>query len=148
MVIMIHLASPDPRLTSFPPSCPHDKRFGCSRIAEELPKASHGLLPMVIEAPLADLQAFSQQWIDSQANSKVLYSLPGFMHARMVTMLFGFADDFMVGLKCDGDGKTVVEVQGQLRIGKSDLGVNGRRNARFFAALETQSWTPGPCSAE
>ena len=29
----------------------------------------------------------------------------------------------------------MVEVQGQLRIGKSDLGVNGRRNVRFMQAL-------------
>ena len=29
----------------------------------------------------------------------------------------------------------VVEVQGQLRLGKGDLGVNGRRNQRFMLAL-------------
>ena len=37
--------------------------------------------------------------------------------------------------RCNDKEQTVVEVQGQLRIGKSDFGVNGRRNQRFLLDL-------------
>lgn len=37
--------------------------------------------------------------------------------------------------RCNDKQQTVVEVQGQLRIGRSDLGVNGRRNEAFMLAL-------------
>jgi len=37
--------------------------------------------------------------------------------------------------RCNEQQQTVVEVQSQLRIGMSDLGVNGRRNERFMLDL-------------
>lgn len=42
-----------------------------------------------------------------------------------------------------------MEVQGQLRLGKGDLGVNGRRNERFMLALSNAAAAgqiePGKC---
>lgn len=37
--------------------------------------------------------------------------------------------------RCNEVGQAVVEVQSQLRIGYSDLGVNGRRNEQFMLQL-------------
>jgi uncharacterized protein (DUF1499 family) len=81
-------------------------------------------------------QEVVRRWLDSESSATVLVDVPGFMHARMVTLFFGFADDFLVGLRCDEDGNAVVEAQGQLRIGQSDLGVNARRNKRFYVWLQ------------
>lgn len=60
------------------------------------------------------------------------------MHARFVTWLWGFADDFFVSVRCNDVGSAVIEVQGQLRLGQSDLGVNARRNKRFWEYLAEQ----------
>lgn len=40
-----------------------------------------------------------------------------------------------VWCSCNEEQQVVVEVQGQLRLGKSDLGVNARRNQQFLLAL-------------
>lgn len=37
--------------------------------------------------------------------------------------------------RCNNASQVVVEVQGQLRLGMSDVGVNGRRNEAFMLAL-------------
>ena len=41
--------------------------------------------------------------------------------------------------RCHNSSHAVVEVQGQLRVGKSDLGVNRRRNGRLLAYLQQAS---------
>lgn len=37
--------------------------------------------------------------------------------------------------RCNDEQQTVVEVQSQLRLGRSDFGVNARRNERFLVEL-------------
>lgn len=41
--------------------------------------------------------------------------------------------------RCHNATHAVVEVQGQLRIGQSDLGVNKRRNRRFLGAMAEEA---------
>jgi uncharacterized protein (DUF1499 family) len=135
LLIAVHLASPDPAATTFPTKCPHHKRLGCSRVAVTEPHAARGLDPLRLASPLNATQAAVAEWIGGQPGGRVLRSSPGFIHARFTTLVFGFADDLFVGLRCDGEGNSVVEAQGQLRIGKSDLGVNARRNQKLFAAV-------------
>jgi uncharacterized protein (DUF1499 family) len=150
LITIRYNSSPDPRFNSFPLSC-GDNFHGCSRIAKTNPQASHGLAPLLLAASMNDTQAAVQEWINSQTGTRIIYSLSAskgiFFHARVVTPVFGFADDFMVGLTCDKEsGKVLVEAQGQLRIGKSDLGVNFRRNKRLLNWLALKELPPaGSC---
>lgn len=136
LLIAVHVSSPDPKITSFPTSCPVWNRFGCSRIAETSSQSARGLSPLHIKAPMNVTHAAVIEWIGSRGRSAVLVDKPNFIHARVLSLVFNFADDFMVHLKCSKEGRTVVEVQGQLRLGQSDMGVNARRNQMFFSELE------------
>lgn len=44
-------------------------------------------------------------------------------------------DDFWVRLTCGGDGRVVVESQGELRLGVGDWGVNPARNTALAGSL-------------
>lgn len=146
LLITIRLNSPDPIMDAFPESC-GGNHLGCSRVAEHHPQAPKGLEPLYLSSSLNVTQAAVEAWINDQVGARVLASSPGFVHARVVTPVWGFADDFMVSLRCSGDSeKALVEAQGQLRIGKSDLGVNGRRNRQFFTWLAQKPLPAGSCS--
>jgi uncharacterized protein (DUF1499 family) len=146
LLIAIHAASPDPRIAAFPAACPRHKHLGCSRVAEKASHATRGLQPLPVPAALNETQAAVSAWVEGQVGARVLFAQPGFLHARFVTPVFGFGDDFMVGLRCGAEGVTIVEAQGQLRLGQSDLGVNARRNQRFFDALGAAKLPAGTCS--
>jgi uncharacterized protein (DUF1499 family) len=147
LLIVVHIASPDPRIAGFPDKC--SSRFGCSRVAELSSHGARGMQPVRIASTLNATQAAVEAWINSQNRARILYSAPGFVHVRFLSLIWGFADDFFVGLRCDDhssgddrkegdvrDGLLVVETQGQLRVGKGDLGVNARRNKGFIEWLE------------
>lgn len=138
LLIAIHLSSPDPHFAAFPSMCPSGKRFGCARIADSAPYVARGMNPLRVNLDIDVTQEVVRRWLASESGATVLVDIPGFMHVRVVTLFWGFADDFLVGLRCDEEGHAVVEAQGQLRIGKSDLGVNARRNKRFYTWLEEQ----------
>lgn len=145
LLVAIHLSSPDPVVSSFPSSCGNN-RLGCSRVARSAPQAPRGLEPSTVPSALEDVQAAVEGWVDRQAGARVLTSSPGFIHARCMTPFWGFADDLYVSLKCDEQGWTLVEAQGQLRVGKSDLGVNSRRLRRLFDWLDGAELPEGQCS--
>ena len=149
MLIAIHVSSPDPIVTSFPSKC--ESRFGCSRVADEGKHSARGLEPPRLQTPINVTLSAVEDWINSQNGARVLFTSSTFIHARFLTFFWGFADDFFVNLRCVTPTKstnlqgmdknanifkeTLVEVQGQLRLGKSDLGVNARRNQRFIGWL-------------
>lgn len=60
-----------------------------------------------------------------------------FIHARILSTVFGFADDMCIHIQDTKDGSGImVRAQGQLRIGVSDVGVNARRNKKFIQHLQ------------
>eukprot|EP00882_Tetradesmus_deserticola_P030103 GHRQ01033775.1.p2 GENE.GHRQ01033775.1~~GHRQ01033775.1.p2 ORF type:complete len:157 (+),score=36.15 GHRQ01033775.1:258-728(+) len=74
------------------------------------------------------------------------------IHARFVSLLWGFADDVFVRLTCDAEtGTVLLEAQGQLRVGVGDMDVNVKRNAALLAAMQAKAaggqLPAGPCSA-
>jgi uncharacterized protein (DUF1499 family) len=157
LLITIRYNSPDPKITSFPASCGNNFH-GCSRVAKKNAQAPYGMEPLLLSASMNDTQAAVEEWISSQAGMRVLSSSlspskndvsagqKGFLHSRVVTPIWGFADDFLVGFTCDEEsGKILVEAQGQLRIGKGDLGVNGRRNKQFYGWLVLKDLPQGSC---
>jgi hypothetical protein len=133
LMVVIHITSPDPKISTFPSACPADKRFGCSRAQAEF------------GAPRAAVQAAVVAWVADQTAARVLEVGPGFLHVRCVTLFMGFADDLVARFSCTERNTTLVEVQGQLRIGGGDLGVNARRNRRLLAALAAASLPGGKC---
>ena len=154
VLVLVHVSSPDPVVTAFPTKC--TSRFGCSRVAEMDKHHAAGLKPPRFQAPLNETLRIIEGWISDQNGASILYDNSGFIHARFVSFFFGFADDFYVRVRCvpslehghPGDGaeeinadghlddsvpsELIVEVQGQLRIGRGDLRVNALRNQRFI----------------
>lgn len=64
-----------------------------------------------------------------------------YMHFRILSTVFGFADDFMIQVASADDEKTketrvTVIAQGQLRLGVSDLGVNAKRNSQLIEFVQ------------
>ena len=62
-----------------------------------------------------------------------------FGHWRVLSTVFGFADDLVVRTRIDGSSSAraiVVDAQSQLRLGVGDLGVNRRRLSRLLKRLE------------
>lgn len=159
VLLAVRLASsPDPQVLSFPTSCPRglQGKHGCSRVALENP---HRLPPPPNNQPfraralLSDVEAQVLRWVESQPRVAVLKHVKpggngdggGFLHARAVTPVMGFADDLYVRWRCTSLGEAVVEVQGQLRLGVGDMGVNVRRNGAILeflkrAPLPTAAW--------
>ena len=55
-----------------------------------------------------------------------------FVHFRVASLFWGFPDDVYVRMTCTDEGLTALEVQGNLRIGHGDMGVNADRNAKLL----------------
>ena len=55
-----------------------------------------------------------------------------FLHFRVASLFWGFPDDVYVRMTCTDEGLTALELQGNLRIGHSDMGVNADRNAKLL----------------
>lgn len=146
LMLVIHYASPDPKVASFPAACPPAKRLACSRVASSDVHAAGGLQPLRLLTSVPDAQAACEGWVTAWGRGAVLTASPGFVHARMVSRFWSFADDLFVQLQCDKHNVTVVEVQGQSRLGRSDFGVNTRRNQRLFTALQQAELPEGSCA--
>ena len=63
---------------------------------------------------------------------EVVETQDSYLHATVVSRLFGFVDD--LELFADGPGRQI-QARSQSRLGDSDLGVNGRRLERLHRAL-------------
>jgi hypothetical protein len=166
VLLLVHLASmPDPSIAAFPSACPPglQGRHGCSRVAADgsshRPPAPPLDAPFRARALLSDVEGVLLQWLEDQPRRVTVLrhvkpgeagpdgedNKRGFLHVRAVTPLLGFADDFFVSWRCTLLGEAVVELQGQLRLGVGDAGVNVRRNAAVLghlkgAELPTAAW--------
>ena len=72
-----------------------------------------------------------------------------FMHFRVASLFWGFPDDVYVRMMCTDEGLTALEVQGNLRIGHGDMGVNADRNAKLLQHIRemeaSESLSVGNC---
>jgi uncharacterized protein (DUF1499 family) len=125
------------QVLAFPKACPADKLEGCSRVADDGPHRNFDHVGVRLEASQALVVGAIERWVAASPRATVLRSSAGFVHARFVSQLWGFADDVFFGVRCNGD-MAVVEVQGQLRVGKGDMDVNVLRNMRFLEHLKAQ----------
>ena len=99
LMLLIHLASPDPRVDDFPAACPPGTWFGCSRVAEEAPHATRRMLPLPLNTSMEDAQAAAERWVGAQSQSRILLRRTGFIHARLLTWFWGFADDWFASFR-------------------------------------------------
>ena len=71
-----------------------------------------------------------------------------FVHLRVASLFWGFPDDVYVRMTCTDEGLTALEVQGNLRIGHGDMGVNAHRNAmllQYMRGMEATELSLGNC---
>lgn len=62
--------------------------------------------------------------------------------------VFRFKDDFIIQVRPDGAGKSIVEMRSKSRDGVSDLGTNYDRIMSFFRILKSGPRVPSPGSAQ
>jgi len=159
LLLVVHTHSRDDFYGRFPAACPAGKGDpGCSRIALSHASASRGMScyaqqhrqqPLTRRVagdgapPVPQLQASRYEvhraiadWIGTQPRTAVLESdrSANFTHARFASFFWGFADDLYVRLSCHSQ-RTAVELQGNLRMGHGDMGVNAKRNRALIAHL-------------
>ncbi len=69
--------------------------------------------PLHIRASTRAVHDAILHWMAMQPQSSLLSPADddSYVHARFLSLFWGFADDFMVGLRCDGSQRTIVEVQ-------------------------------------
>ncbi|KAF8064645.1 hypothetical protein HT031_003446 [Scenedesmus sp. PABB004] len=139
-LLLVRAASRDPaRPARFPESCAA-KPQGCARVAATASHRSGGLAPLRLDTTVAAAKGAALNWISAQPRAKVLDDLrlldgEALLHARFVSRLWGFSDDLWVRVTCAEGGAALVEVQGSLRLGVGDMGVNPARCAALLEAL-------------
>ncbi len=60
----------------------------------------------------------------------------GIITVRCRTPVFRFVDDLTIWVALDENGQTLVDALSRSRVGKGDLGVNGRRIRRVLSTLD------------
>ncbi len=110
------------------------------------PKNSHVVVTTLDECLRVDSVAgMVHAWADGDAAfvRRLKWSLDAdgsiFGHWRVLSTVFGFADDLVVHTRIDGSSSVkaiVVDAQSQLRLGIGDLGVNKRRLARLARRVQ------------
>eukprot|EP00030_Apusomonadida_sp_AF-17_P002780 a341698_20.p1 GENE.a341698_20~~a341698_20.p1 ORF type:complete len:268 (+),score=74.48 a341698_20:32-805(+) len=143
-LFLVRIASPSPNVAAFPQACRGDTP-NCTRVAASNVRGA-GLAPPMFNTSAAAVQHDVLGWIETQPRATVLRSEPstGFVHARFLSLLLGFPDDFYASVFCDG-AAAVVWTQSQARLGSGDSGVNNKRVTEFLVWLKRQSFGSGAC---
>lgn len=126
LLIAIRLISYDTARDTFPDACPTNKLQGCSRLALNNTHGFETQQPLHLTSPIHDVHSALLRFVHHIPQSTLLYQSLGdesFIHVRTVSGFWGFADDLFIRSTCDG-AMAIVELQGQLRLGISDLGTN------------------------
>jgi uncharacterized protein (DUF1499 family) len=86
---------------------------------------------LVEDRPRAESWARVTATVEAMPRVTVVTATDRYLHAEARTRLFRFVDDLELLLVEDGE----LMVRSASRLGRGDLGVNGRRVARLRAAL-------------
>jgi len=134
--------------SSFPDMIPDSKKSNGCRVTQvaphRAPKKSGGTVwePLVLPVSTEEAIASAQKWCEKvEGRAKMLEKTKKasytHIHYQMKTFLFRFKDDFRIKFTPLKAG-TRIEVQSQSRVGKSDLGKNPKRVAKFLTWMEKQ----------
>ena len=149
VLLAVRAASPDPAITRFPGSCGEapSSSAGCARLALESSwRMDEGETPPRTTS-LSSAEAFrvARDFFEGGAIERCAIlradanAYGGFLHARCITLVMGYADDVFVRVRTDGtdsdaDADVVsAEIQSQLRLGIGDLEANPERIRAFVA---------------
>ncbi|CAM9776899.1 unnamed protein product [Ectocarpus sp. 12 AP-2014] len=133
--VRTYTAGPDTRyIDSFPTGIAHPE--GCTRIAEI--GGNKGIAVPTFKASVDEVQGVAKAWLESQPRTTIETDTPGYLHAKSLSLLFGFPDSVGVKIFKNKAGATEVWVQSELRVGQSDLDVNYNRMKAFLGHLGTQ----------
>jgi len=144
VLLLVTLIGWDPYLSQFPAGC--KKITNCSRLTTNTSTnvRTQGLSCPIINTTVNALHDETVNWINSFGNTGILLSDATFIHARFVSFLWGFADDFYVALECQG-GSVAVWIQAEARLGTGDLGVNSARLLSFLGVINSTTFPAGSC---
>lgn len=104
LMLVVRLASPDPDLQHFPRACPEGLPIGCSRVAFSNPQQDGGKAPLLIESLADAVNSEITAWVTRRGGHVLAVSETGgnaFFHFRFLSLVMGFADDFMVSVTCN-----------------------------------------------
>ena len=123
MVSTIYFLSPTKILNSFPEKC--NVKTKCTRVAN-YNNRGYGLKPIETKENIANLQEKIVNIIEAKPRMKIINEKNGFIHAIDITPFFRFYDDITIKIFND-EGKTIVWMQSQSRLGLYDFQVNEKR---------------------
>eukprot|EP00904_Undaria_pinnatifida_P007677 jgi/Undpi1/4039/HiC_scaffold_16.g07406.m1 len=131
--VRAYTVGPDTRyIDAFPTDVAHP--LGCTRVAPE--GGNQGIDVPTFKSSVEDVQAATKDWFDAQPRTRLVTDTPGYIHAKCLSLLFGFPDSVGVKMFANKAGKTEVWVQSELRVGQGDLGVNLNRTKALLEYLE------------
>ncbi len=125
----IYFMAPDNPQTNFPDGCP--KTPNCTRVADKNIRGE-GLKPLVFNSSVQEIHDLIITWILDQPRTEILTDIDNFIHAKFLSLVFRFPDDFYVSIFQNENNQTTFWVQSQSRLGRGDLGVNEQRVQSFF----------------
>lgn len=123
MINVIYLLAPTKKWTRFPKKC--NVRSKCTRVAD-FNNRGYGLKPIELKNNTKYIQKKIVSIINSKPRMKIINEDTGFIHAIDITPFFRFYDDIAIKIFED-EGKTIVWMQSQSRLGYYDLQVNEKR---------------------
>ena len=123
MVSIIYFLAPTKILNSFPEKC--NVKTKCTRVAN-YNNRGYGLKPIETKENIANLQEKIVNIIEAKPRMKIINEKNGFIHAIDITPFFRFYDDITIKIFND-EGKTIVWMQSQSRLGLYDFQVNEKR---------------------
>ena len=123
MVSTIYFLSPTKVLNSFPEKC--NVKTKCTRVAD-YNNRGYGLKPIETKEDITSLQKKITKIIETKSRMEIINEKNGFIHAIDITPFFRFYDDITIKI-FDKEGKTIVWMQSQSRLGLYDFQVNEKR---------------------
>ena len=123
MIGTIYFLSPTKKWNKFPEKCTIKTK--CTRVADYNCRG-YELKPVEIKDSIKNVQTKIIEIINSKPRMKVINENVGFIHATDVTPFFRFYDDLAIKL-FEQEGKTIVWMQSQSRLGYYDFQVNEKR---------------------
>jgi len=122
----------DPEWTSFPESCANGTKplYNCIRVGHGIPHPAESTGPIPFEPYKTTrkntIDIFSEIIVD-RVGCKLITKGEDFAHFRCLSEFLGYPDDLAIRAQCNSDGKALVWIHAQSRIGKWDYNKNDGR---------------------
>ena len=133
MINVIYFLAPTKRWDEFPKKC--NIKTKCTRVAESNTRG-YGLKPIKLEYGVDYVQKEIIKIIGTKPRMEIINESLGFIHATDVTPFFRFYDDIAIKIFED-NGKAVIWLQSQSRLGYYDFQVNEKRIQKLHRKISS-----------